>query len=151
MYRWLVLAIFLITIIERAEIINPSPDYSYFTIWAITFEVFSAYGTVGLSLGVPFDNYSFSGVWHTLSKLILVAVMIRGRHRGLPYAIDRAVLLPGEELMEKMDREVNQRGARKWKEREKAVKREEEGDAMEDGGRMAQEQESETRRSRWES
>ena len=127
------MAVFLITIIERAEIINPSPDYSYFTIWAITFEVFSAYGTVGLSLGVPLDNYSFSGVWHTLSKLIIVAVMIRGRHRGLPYAIDRAVLLPGEELMEKMDMEVNQRGARKWKEKEERFKREEEGDAMEEG------------------
>ena len=33
-----------------------------------------------------------------LSKLILCAVMIRGRHRGLPVAIDRAVLLPGEGL-----------------------------------------------------
>ena len=33
-----------------------------------------------------------------LSKLILCAVMLRGRHRGLPVAIDRAVLLPGEYL-----------------------------------------------------
>lgn len=33
-----------------------------------------------------------------MSKLILCAVMIRGRHRGLPVAIDRAVLLPGEHL-----------------------------------------------------
>lgn len=41
-------------------------------------------------------NYSFSGALHTLSKLILCAVMIRGRHRGLPVALDRAVLLPHE-------------------------------------------------------
>lgn len=26
--------------------------------------------------------------------------MIRGRHRGLPYALDRAVMLPDEHLLE---------------------------------------------------
>lgn len=31
-----------------------------------------------------------------LSKLVVCAVMIRGRHRGLPVAIDRAVMLPNE-------------------------------------------------------
>lgn len=41
-------------------------------------------------------NFSFCGALHTLSKLILCAVMIRGRHRGLPVALDRAVLLPHE-------------------------------------------------------
>ena len=33
-----------------------------------------------------------------LSKLILCAVMLGGRHRGLPVAIDKAVLLPAEYL-----------------------------------------------------
>ena len=33
---------------------------------------------------------------HTLSKLIICLVMLRGRHRGLPVAIDRAVMLPSE-------------------------------------------------------
>jgi hypothetical protein len=37
---------------------------------------------------------SLSGAFSKLSKLVLIAVMIRGRHRGLPVAIDRAVLLP---------------------------------------------------------
>lgn len=32
----------------------------------------------------------------TASKLILCAVMLRGRHRGLPAAIDPSVLLPSE-------------------------------------------------------
>ncbi|KAI5240308.1 TrkH-domain-containing protein [Aureobasidium subglaciale] len=104
---WIILAIWLVTIIERHQLVAGG---DYFTVWAIIFEVVSAYGTVGLSLGVPYDTYSFSGTWHTLSKLILICVMIRGRHRGLPYAVDRAVLLPGEELMEKMDTEVNGRG-----------------------------------------
>jgi len=125
---WLILAIWLITIIERHDIVAGG---DYFTIWAIVFETVSAYGTVGLSLGVPYDNYSFSGTWHTLSKLILICVMIRGRHRGLPYAIDRAVLLPGEELMEKMDKEVNGRGNNKkgsrGYEEQQGVRREEGG------------------------
>ncbi|KAL1310526.1 hypothetical protein AAFC00_000810 [Neodothiora populina] len=109
---WLALAIWLISIIERIEIQND--DMKFFNIWTIMFEVFSGYGNVGLSLGVPFDDYSFSGVWHTLSKLVLIVVMLRGRHRGLPYAVDRAVLLPGEELMEEMDREINFQGQGEW-------------------------------------
>ena len=76
------------------------------------FDLVSAYGTVGLSLGVPFvscefyssdyltfsekNNYSFAGALQPLSKFILCLVMIRGRHRGLPMAIDRAVMLPSE-------------------------------------------------------
>lgn len=57
------------------------------------FEVSSSYGTVGLSLGAP-SGTSLSGGLRTLSKLVLCAVMVRGRHRGLPLAIDRAVMLP---------------------------------------------------------
>ncbi|OJT12976.1 hypothetical protein TRAPUB_10453 [Trametes pubescens] len=36
---------------------------------------------------------------HALSKLIVCAVMLRGRHRGLPVALDRAVLMPREFLI----------------------------------------------------
>ena len=43
-------------------------------------------------------NYSFCGSWHAISKLILVAVMLRGRHRELPVSIDRAILLPDVSL-----------------------------------------------------
>lgn len=78
------------------------------------FELVSAYGTVGLSLGIPDvghvqfimpfinpwsklqQNYSLSGEFSTLTKLIFCLVMIRGRHRGLPAAIDRAVMFPAE-------------------------------------------------------
>lgn len=62
------------------------------------FEIVSGYGCVGISVGVPWESYSFSGAWHLTSKLILCAVMLRGRHRGLPVAIDRAILLPHESL-----------------------------------------------------
>jgi len=48
-------------------------------------------GTVGLSLGYPDVNTSFSGQFKTISKLVIIAMQIRGRHRGLPYQVDRAV------------------------------------------------------------
>lgn len=70
-------------------------DYSVFN---VVFEAISAYGCVGISVGLSNVAYSFCGGWHVLSKLILCALTICGRHRGLPVAIDRAVLLPGEHL-----------------------------------------------------
>ncbi|KAL8774047.1 MAG: hypothetical protein Q9209_001155 [Squamulea sp. 1 TL-2023] len=92
---WVVCAILFITITETSSFERDPVTYSAFN---IIFEVISAYGTVGLSIGLPTAAYSFSGGWHIGSKLILCAVMLRGRHRGLPVAIDRAVLLPGDHL-----------------------------------------------------
>ncbi|KAF7502750.1 hypothetical protein GJ744_005189 [Endocarpon pusillum] len=92
---WLALAIFLITIIETSQF---SRDPINFSVFNIIFECVSAYGCVGISVGVPWDKYSFCGAWHTGSKLVLCAVMLRGRHRGLPVAIDRAVLVPDQRL-----------------------------------------------------
>ncbi|KDE09713.1 hypothetical protein MVLG_00116 [Microbotryum lychnidis-dioicae p1A1 Lamole] len=91
---WLVLAVWLICIIERRLI--GDLEYPEVTIFTIMFEVASAYGTVGLSLGTSRKNTSLSGILRTLSKLVLCAVMFRGRHRGLPVAIDRSILLPSE-------------------------------------------------------
>ncbi|CAD6566520.1 MAG: hypothetical protein ASARMPRED_009072 [Alectoria sarmentosa] len=92
---WIVLAILFITITETSQFERDPVAYSVFN---VIFEVVSGYGCVGISVGLPNVAYSFCGGWHTLSKLILCAVMLRGRHRGLPVAIDRAVLLPGEHL-----------------------------------------------------
>ncbi|KAJ3993863.1 cation transport protein-domain-containing protein [Lentinula boryana] len=92
---WLGLALFLVCIIERPNLDDESKA-TWFNIFNIVFELTSAYGTVGLSLGIPTENYSFSGAFRPLSKLIVCLVMIRGRHRGLPVAIDRAVMLPSE-------------------------------------------------------
>jgi Trk-type K+ transport system membrane component len=94
---WIVLAVIFITIIETSQFERDPLTYSVFN---VMFETISAYGCVGISTGLPDQLYSFSGGWHILSKLILCAVMIRGRHRGLPVAIDRAILLPGEHLAE---------------------------------------------------
>lgn len=92
---FLVLAVLAISIIETKHFLSDPVTYSVFN---VIFEVVSAYGTVGISTGLPNAAYSFSGGWYTGSKLVLCLVMLRGRHRGLPVALDRAVRLPGEQL-----------------------------------------------------
>jgi Trk-type K+ transport system membrane component len=90
---FLAFAIFLISIVEGGQFESDPATYSVLN---IIFEVVSGYACVGISVGLPYAAYSFCGSWHVLSKLILIVVMIRGRHRGLPVAIDKAVTLPGE-------------------------------------------------------
>ncbi len=92
---WLVLAVLVISTIETSHFLADPVDYSVFN---VVFEVVSAYGCVGISVGLPTAAYSFSGGWHGGSKLVLCLVMLRGRHRGLPVALDRAVRFPGEQL-----------------------------------------------------
>ena len=101
------LAFFLVCIIERGHILQGTPGFTEFS---ILFEVTSAYGTVGLSTGIPGQDYSLSGSFASLSKVVMLFVMVRGRHRGLPLAIDRSILLPGEELMMRMDKEYSEQG-----------------------------------------
>ncbi|KAF2816340.1 high affinity potassium transport protein [Mytilinidion resinicola] len=108
---WFVfLGFFLIAIIEGGRLEN-TDDYA-FTLFSVLFEIVSAYGTVGLSLGYPGVNTSFCGQFRALSKLIIVAMQIRGRHRGLPYALDRAILLPSESLHKKEDQDAMRRARR---------------------------------------
>jgi Trk-type K+ transport system membrane component len=90
------LGLFIIAIVEGKRLEN-SNEYA-FTIFSVLFEIVSAYGTVGLSLGYPTINASFSAEFKVISKLVIIAMQIRGRHRGLPYELDRAVLLPSEKL-----------------------------------------------------
>jgi Trk-type K+ transport system membrane component len=108
---WFVfLGFFLIAIVEGARLENTN-EYS-FSLFSVLFEIVSAYGTVGLSLGFPGVNTSFSGQFRTLSKLIIIAMQIRGRHRGLPYALDRAILLPSESLHQKENEDATRRARR---------------------------------------
>ncbi|KAJ8127226.1 hypothetical protein O1611_g6411 [Lasiodiplodia mahajangana] len=90
------LGYFILTITEGPRIM--SGEISMF---AVLFEIVSAYGTVGLSLGYPNTNASLCAQFSVLGKLVIIAMMIRGRHRGLPYGLDRAVLLPSENLSRK--------------------------------------------------
>ncbi|RDL31144.1 uncharacterized protein BP5553_09933 [Venustampulla echinocandica] len=90
---WIIAPIFLISCIEVSNYDRDPLTYSVFN---IAFEVIAAYTVAGLTTGLPNQQYSFSGDWHTVSKLIMCAVMVRGRHRGLPTAIDPAVSLQGQ-------------------------------------------------------
>lgn len=89
------LGLFIICIAEGGKLQRGDPRFSIF---AVLFEIISAYGTVGLSLGYPNRDQSFSYEFTTVSKLVIIAMMIRGRHRGLPYTLDRAIMLPDDDM-----------------------------------------------------
>ena len=108
---YIFLGLFIIAIAEGDHIQNTN-EYA-FTMYSCLFEIVSAYGTVGLSLGYPDSNTSFSGQFSVVSKLVIIAMQIRGRHRGLPYELDRAILLPSESLHEKEDADAARRVQRR--------------------------------------
>jgi hypothetical protein len=63
-------------------------------IFSSLFELCSAYGNVGLSIGSPNKtNVSFSADWSRWSQLVLLMVMVTGRTRELPTAVDGALEL----------------------------------------------------------
>ncbi|KAI2965125.1 hypothetical protein CBS147323_5947 [Aspergillus niger] len=95
---YIFLGIMCICIAESGKIMDPTKPA--FSVFAIFFEVVSAYGNVGLSLGYPTASTSFSAQFDIFSKIVICAMMIRGRHRGLPYQLDRAILIPNNRLVE---------------------------------------------------
>ncbi|KAF9011641.1 TrkH-domain-containing protein, partial [Hymenopellis radicata] len=106
---WLVWAVFFVAIIERGQLMNP--DEKWFDMFRVLFELVSAFGGIGLSLGLPNANYSFCGSFKPLSKLVVIIIMVRGRHRGLPVAIDPAVTLPLDLARRRREEEQRSRNA----------------------------------------
>jgi potassium uptake Trk family protein len=98
---YIFLGTFCICIAEAAPIAD-STNLA-FNVFAILFEVVSAYGNVGLSLGTNATLTSLSGDFTVFSKLVICLMMLRGRHRGLPNTVDRAVRLPEEDLYDEME------------------------------------------------
>ena len=90
---WLFSALVVICIADDHRLMHEVAPQN-FGIFGIMFEVSSAYGTVGLSLGYPGSLVSLAGQFSIISKLVLMCVMLAGRHRGLPSSIDAAVYLP---------------------------------------------------------
>ena len=78
---------------------------SQFTIFKLIWEVVSAFSNVGTSLGYGNDVTSLSGRFNTVAKLIMIAVMLLGRHRGLPESGDVALAGRPEEF--RVERERN--------------------------------------------
>ncbi|CAF1164811.1 unnamed protein product [Rotaria sordida] len=77
---WLFVFIFLICTIEYRRMTPVDPDI---TLLKIIFEIISAFGGVGMSLGYPNKTTSFASILSAGSKVILIATMLMGRHRGL--------------------------------------------------------------------
>lgn len=98
---WIALAYFLIAVVDARQFTTESGQG--FTQFAVLFEILSGYGNVGASLSLTGQDFSLSGNFRVLSKLIMIAVMLRGRHRGLPSAVDRSIMLPGEQTMRALD------------------------------------------------
>jgi hypothetical protein len=77
---WLFVFIFLICAFEYRRMAPVDPNI---TLLKIIFEIISAFGGVGMSLGYPDRVTSFCSVLSSSSKIILIATMLMGRHRGL--------------------------------------------------------------------
>jgi len=65
------------------------------TVFSLIFEVVSAFGTCGLSMGHPNAPMSLSYRFKDVTKCVLILTMFVGRHRGLPNAVDKSINLPG--------------------------------------------------------
>ena len=90
---WLLLAVVVITIAEDGPL-RTTPEPRYLSVLGIIFEVMSAYGTVGLSFGYPGVSTALSAQFGSVSRLVIMAVAMGGRHRGIPAAVDASVFLP---------------------------------------------------------
>ena len=78
---WLFFVILAIFIVESSQLSDPDqPGYSPFK---VVFEVFSAFGNVGLSMGFPGAPTSYVGALSRFSQILVISVMYMGRHRGL--------------------------------------------------------------------
>ncbi|CCH61057.1 hypothetical protein TBLA_0D05650 [Henningerozyma blattae CBS 6284] len=106
---FLFVALFIVSICEGSKIRDI--ERPSFNLFSVLFELVSAYCTVGMSLGYPGTTPSFTGQFSKLSKLVIIILLIRGRHRGLPNSIDRAIILPSEKL-ERLDIIVEEQSQR---------------------------------------
>ncbi|KAJ5325339.1 uncharacterized protein N7506_008441 [Penicillium brevicompactum] len=92
---WLCLAILLITVTESN---NYKANPLAFSTFNIIFEVISAYSCVGETMGFPGKSHAFSGEWHSFSKVLLIAISVRGKIRSLPIKV---------EVTERLQKETN--------------------------------------------
>ena len=81
---------FFIIMIEQNEM---EKDYENHNPYILLFELSSAYGNIGLSLGRKGTTCSYCATLKVSSQFILVLIFLLGKHRGLPLAVDAAVNL----------------------------------------------------------
>lgn len=84
---WLFVVFVIISTAEQKLLADsgnwPTGDKPFTTLFNILFEMLSAYGTNGLSMGFPGVNHSLSGMFRPVSKLSIMFLMIMGRHRSM--------------------------------------------------------------------
>lgn len=85
--RWLVIFYLVIATAEQSVLMNIPPV----SLFDIMFEILSAYGTSGLSMGSPGKPFSLCGEFNDVSKIVLCIVKLMGKHRGLPSNTDAAL------------------------------------------------------------
>jgi Cation transport protein len=80
------------------------------TLFNIIFEMLSAYGTNGLSMGFPGVNHSLSGKFkYSVSKLSIMFLMIMGRHRSMSGKSDPTLMPSMRRVQEHVERLKAQR------------------------------------------
>lgn len=90
----ILLAIICLGFVEN-DMIHSHPVVNFFD---IQFEVVSAYGNVGLSMGYPGSMASLCGAMSSIGKIILIIVMVVGKLRGLPTHSDTVTDFSFKEL-----------------------------------------------------
>ena len=79
------------------------------TLFNILFEMMSAYGTNGLSMGFPGVDHSLSGMFRPVSKLSIMFLMILGRHRSMQGKSDETLMPSLRRITEHVERLKEQR------------------------------------------
>ncbi|KAI9020161.1 cation transport protein-domain-containing protein [Phycomyces nitens] len=96
---WVICGVFTICVIESQAIMSPSP----ITIATVIYECVSAFGNVGASTGYP----------GTTTSQAAQSNHLQNNHKGLPASIDRAVLLPSEQLEEFEQNDMEEKNLRR--------------------------------------
>ena len=76
----------------------PHIDVPGTTLFNVLFEMLSAYGTNGLSMGFPGVNHSLSGMFRPVSKLSIMFLMLLGRHRSMQGKSDPTLMQSMKQL-----------------------------------------------------
>jgi Trk-type K+ transport system membrane component len=76
---WVVCFVFLVSVAEWEALMSPSP----ISLLSVIYECVSAFGGIGASLGYPETFAAQSQQYRTISKIFLIILMYRGRHRGI--------------------------------------------------------------------
>ena len=94
-------AVFLITVFDSSRLHQGS-----WQMFAIIFEVVSAYGNVGDSVGAQHHrNCAYSGDMSVTSKMVIALVCLFGSARGVPAAVDGALTISVPMTMDRVDSE----------------------------------------------